>query len=81
MQKIMYVEGMMCAHCEARVRKALEALINAGALDTFGEGRTESQRRARNRNAVRSRLRRRADARRDRGRLHSPEHRVTGHQT
>ena len=26
MQKIMYVEGMMCAHCEARVRKALEAL-------------------------------------------------------
>ena len=26
MQEIMYVEGMMCAHCEARVRKALEAL-------------------------------------------------------
>ena len=26
MQKIMYVDGMMCAHCEARVRKALEAL-------------------------------------------------------
>lgn len=26
MKKILNVEGMMCAHCEARVRKALEAL-------------------------------------------------------
>lgn len=26
MQKILYVEGMMCPRCEARVKKALEAL-------------------------------------------------------
>lgn len=26
MEKILNVEGMMCAHCEARVRKALETL-------------------------------------------------------
>ncbi len=26
MTKTMEVKGMMCAHCEARVRKALEAL-------------------------------------------------------
>ncbi len=26
MQKIMSIEGMMCAHCEARVKKALEAI-------------------------------------------------------
>ncbi len=26
MKKVMHVEGMMCAHCEARVRKALESL-------------------------------------------------------
>jgi P-type Cu2+ transporter len=26
MKKIMHVDGMMCTHCEARVRKALEAL-------------------------------------------------------
>ena len=26
MQKTMNIEGMMCEHCEARVRKALEAL-------------------------------------------------------
>ena len=26
MEKTMKIEGMMCAHCEARVKKALEAL-------------------------------------------------------
>lgn len=26
MEKIMHVEGMMCPRCEARVKKALEAL-------------------------------------------------------
>ena len=26
MEKKMNIEGMMCAHCEARVKKALEAL-------------------------------------------------------
>ena len=26
MEKVLKVEGMMCMHCEARVRKALEAL-------------------------------------------------------
>ena len=26
MEKTMQIEGMMCAHCEARVKKALEAL-------------------------------------------------------
>lgn len=26
MEKIIKIEGMMCAHCEARVKKALEAL-------------------------------------------------------
>ena len=26
MQKILKIEGMMCPHCEARVKKALEAV-------------------------------------------------------
>ena len=26
MKKTLHVEGMMCCHCEARVKKALEAL-------------------------------------------------------
>lgn len=26
MEKIMNIEGMMCPHCEARVKKSLEAL-------------------------------------------------------
>ena len=26
MKKTMHIEGMMCGHCEARVKKALEAL-------------------------------------------------------
>ncbi len=30
MEKIMQVEGMMCAHCEARAQKALESLVGVG---------------------------------------------------
>ena len=26
MEKTMYISGMMCGHCEARVKKALEAV-------------------------------------------------------
>ena len=26
MKKVMHIEGMMCGHCEATVKKALEAL-------------------------------------------------------
>lgn len=26
MEKTMYITGMMCSHCEARVKKALEAV-------------------------------------------------------
>ena len=26
MEKVLKIEGMMCAHCEARVKKALEAM-------------------------------------------------------
>jgi Cu2+-exporting ATPase len=28
MEKVFKVEGMMCGHCEARVKKAVEALDN-----------------------------------------------------
>ena len=28
MEKTLTIEGMMCTHCEARVKKALEALEN-----------------------------------------------------
>ena len=30
MTKTMNIEGMMCGHCEARVKKALEALARRG---------------------------------------------------
>ena len=30
MKKILHIEGMMCGHCEARVKKALEALPEVG---------------------------------------------------
>ncbi|MBO7668907.1 MAG: cation transporter [Firmicutes bacterium] len=39
MKKTLKVEGMMCAHCEARVKKALEAVPgveNAAADHTLG---------------------------------------------
>ena len=31
MEKTMRIEGMMCAHCEARVKKALEAVEGVSA--------------------------------------------------
>ena len=35
MKKIMHIEGMMCGHCEAAVKKALEALIRTGHQRLF----------------------------------------------
>ena len=32
MEKTMHIEGMMCAHCEARVQKTLEALEQVNPL-------------------------------------------------
>ena len=31
MEKTLHIEGMMCAHCEAHVKKALEALDGVSA--------------------------------------------------
>ena len=31
MKKTLHVEGMMCGHCEARVKKALEAIVTLTA--------------------------------------------------
>ena len=33
MEKIIRIEGMMCPHCEARVKKALEALESVSAAE------------------------------------------------
>ena len=33
MQKTMKIEGMMCGHCEARVKKALEALSQVDSAE------------------------------------------------
>ena len=33
MEKTLKIEGMMCAHCEARVKKALEALPEVTRAD------------------------------------------------
>ncbi len=39
MEKTMKIEGMMCGHCEARVKKALEALPEvAGAAVSHETG-------------------------------------------
>ena len=40
MEKIMKIEGMMCGHCEARVKKALEALGGVEAADVSHEDGT-----------------------------------------
>lgn len=40
MEKTMKIEGMMCAHCEARVKKALEALEEVSAADVSHEAGT-----------------------------------------
>ncbi len=37
MEKTMKIEGMMCTHCEARVKKALEALPEVSAADVSHE--------------------------------------------
>ena len=37
MTKTMHVEGMMCGHCEARVKKALEALDAVEAAEVSHE--------------------------------------------
>ena len=37
MEKTMKIEGMMCGHCEARVKKALEALPEVSAADVSHE--------------------------------------------
>ena len=37
MKKIMHIEGMMCGHCEARVKKALEALAGVESAEVSHE--------------------------------------------
>ena len=37
MEKTMKIEGMMCGHCEARVKKALEALPEVQAANVSHE--------------------------------------------
>ena len=37
MQKTMMIEGMMCMHCEARVKKLLEALDGVTSADVSHE--------------------------------------------
>jgi Cu2+-exporting ATPase len=40
MTKTMTIEGMMCGHCEARVKKALEALAQVDSADVSHESGT-----------------------------------------
>ena len=40
MTKTMHIEGMMCAHCEATVKKALEALDGVASADVSHEAGT-----------------------------------------
>ena len=40
MTKTMKIEGMMCGHCEARVKKALEALPQVDAAEVSHEAGT-----------------------------------------
>ncbi|MBQ7263048.1 MAG: heavy-metal-associated domain-containing protein [Synergistaceae bacterium] len=40
MERTLVIEGMMCAHCEARVRKALEALPGIASADVSYEAGT-----------------------------------------
>ena len=55
MKKTLKVEGMMCGHCEARVKKALEA------LPEVDRGRGEPRGRHRHRHPERRGRRRRAE--------------------
>ena len=41
MEKTMKIEGMMCGHCEARVKKALEALPEVDGADGSHEKGTD----------------------------------------
>ena len=40
MEKTMKIEGMMCGHCEARVKKALEALPEVAEANVSHESGT-----------------------------------------
>ena len=40
MEKTMKIEGMMCTHCEARVKKALEALAQVESAQVSHEAGT-----------------------------------------
>ena len=40
MKKTMKIEGMMCGHCEARVKKSLEALPQVDAAEVSHENGT-----------------------------------------
>ena len=40
MEKTLTIEGMMCGHCEARVKKALEALPEVTAAQVSHEAGT-----------------------------------------
>ena len=37
MKKTVYIEGMMCAHCEARVKKALEGVSGVASATVSHE--------------------------------------------
>lgn len=37
MEKTMKIEGMMCSHCEAAVKKALEAIAGVASADASHE--------------------------------------------
>lgn len=40
MERTMKIEGMMCGHCEATVKKCLEALPEVGAAEVSHEAGT-----------------------------------------
>lgn len=40
MEKTMKIEGMMCGHCEASVKKALEALVEVEGAEVSHENGT-----------------------------------------
>ena len=40
MKKTLHIEGMMCPHCEATVKKALEALDNVQSAEVSHEAGT-----------------------------------------
>lgn len=40
MKKVMVIEGMMCAHCAAHVKKALEAVANVADAEIDLEAKT-----------------------------------------